>query len=154
MALMMGRTVCILDPQAAEERDRRMLADRAAGNVPAGPAGYPPITEGCILPGTPAAGWPFTQPVLDDGRRMDDALPHGAWLFRTPGPPPAGLPDDLIDLPLDSPRLAGFEPAVASLLAGEGVSAALVRPDRYVFGSGEAQDLVRAWAGALAAERT
>lgn len=154
MALMMGRTVCILDPQAAEERDRRMLADRAAGRVPAGPAGYPPITEGCILPETPAAGWPFTQPVLDDGRRMDDALPHGAWLFRTPGPQPAGLPDDLIDLPLDSPRLAGFEPAVASLLAGEGVSAALVRPDRYVFGSGEAQDLVRAWAGALVAERT
>ena len=79
-----------------------MLADRAAGNVPAGPAGYPPITEGCILAGTPAAGWPFTQPVLDDGRRMDDALPQGAWLFRQPGPAPAGLPEDVVDLPLDS----------------------------------------------------
>jgi 3-(3-hydroxy-phenyl)propionate hydroxylase len=149
MALMMGRTVCILDPEAAAERDRRMLADRAAGNVPAGPAGYPPLLEGCILPGTPAAGWPFTQPVLEDGRRMDDALPHGAWLFRPPGPPPEGLAPDIIDLPLDSPRLAGFGPAVAALLAGEGAAAALVRPDRYVFGSGEAQDLVRAWRDAL-----
>ena len=152
MALMMGRTVCILDPQAAAERDRRMLADRAAGNVPAGPAGYPPITEGCILPGTPAAGWPFTQPVLEDGRRMDDALPRGAWLFRPPGTSPEGLPAGVVDLPLDSPHLAGFAPAVAALLAGEGVSAALVRPDRYVFGSGEAHHLVRAWAGALAAD--
>lgn len=151
MALMMGRTVCILDPQAAAERDRRMLADRAAGSVPAGPAGYPPITEGCILAGTPAAGWPFTQPVLEDGRRMDDALPRGAWLFRSPGPSPEGLPAGVVDLPLDSPLLGDFTPAVADLLVGEGVSAALVRPDRYVFGSGEAQDLVRAWAGVLSA---
>ena len=154
MALMMGRTVCILDPEAAAERDRRMLADRAAGNVPAGPAGYPPITEGCILAGTPAAGWPFTQPVLDDGRRMDDALPHGAWLFRQPGSAPTGLSEDVVDLPLDSPVLGAFGPAVSELLSREGVSAALVRPDRYVFGSGEAQDLVTAWAGALTAERT
>jgi 3-(3-hydroxy-phenyl)propionate hydroxylase len=149
MALMMGRTVCILDPEAAAERDRRMLADRAAGNVPAGPAGYPPILEGCILAGTPGAGWPFTQPVLEDGRRMDDALPRGAWLVRPPGPPPEGLAPDIIDLPVNSPRLAGFGPAVAALLTGEGVSAALVRPDRYAFGSGEAQDLVRAWNRAL-----
>ena len=154
MALMMGRTVCILDPEAAAERDRRMLADRAAGNVPAGPAGYPPITEGCILAGTPAAGWPFTQPVLDDGQRMDDALPHGAWLFRQPGSAPTGLSEDVVDLPLDSPVLGAFGPAVGELLSREGVSAALVRPDRYVFGSGEAQDLVTAWAGALTAERT
>jgi 3-(3-hydroxy-phenyl)propionate hydroxylase len=152
MALMMGRTVCILDPQAAAERDRRMLADRAAGNVPAGPAGYPPITEGCILPGTPAAGWPFTQPVLEDGRRMDDALPRAAWLFRTPGSAPADLPDGVIDLPLDSPLLGDFGPAVGEVLSREGVSAALVRPDRYVFGSGDAQDLVRAWARTLAAD--
>lgn len=150
MALMMGRTVCILDPAAAAERDRRMLADRAAGNVPAGPAGYPPITEGCILPGTPAAGWPFTQPVLEDGRRMDDALPRGAWLFRTPGSAPADLPDGVIDLPLDSPLLGDFGPAVGEVLSREGVEAALVRPDRYVFGSGGPQALSDAWAKATA----
>lgn len=151
VALMMGRTVCILDPEAAAERDRNMLADRAAGKVPAGTAGYPPITEGCILAGTPAAGWPFTQPVLDDGRRMDDALPRGAWLFRTPGPAPEGLGPDIVDLPLDSPVLGDFGPAVGELLSREGVQAALVRPDRYVFGSGEAQALVEAWGTATRA---
>ena len=151
MALMMGRTVCILDPEAAAERDRRMLADRAAGNLPAGPAGYPPILEGCILAGSPSAGWPFTQPVLEDGRRMDDALPRGAWLFRAPGPAPGALPAGVVDLPLDSPHLGAFAPAVGDILAAAGVSAALVRPDRYVFGSGEAQALVDAWAGATGA---
>lgn len=148
MALMMGRTVCILDPDAAAERDRRMLADRAAGQVPAGPAGYPPITEGCILAGSPSAGWPFNQPVLADGSRMDDALPHGAWLFRAPGPAPEGLPEGIIDLPLDSPALGAFAPAVGEILSTAGVRAALVRPDRYVFGSGEAQALADAWRSA------
>ena len=75
-----------------------------------------------------------------------------AGLLASDGSAPANLPDGVIDLPLDSPLLGDFGPAVGEILSLEGVEAALVRPDRYVFGSGDAQDLVRAWAGTLAAE--
>ena len=81
---------------------------------------------------------------------MDDALPRGAWLFRTPGSAPADLPDGVIDLPLDSPLLGDFGPAVGEILSREGVEAALVRPDRYVFGSGGPRALSDAWAKATA----
>jgi 3-(3-hydroxy-phenyl)propionate hydroxylase len=46
MAIMMGRTVCITDPAAAAERDRQMLAARAAGQSPDGAPAYPPLDTG------------------------------------------------------------------------------------------------------------
>ncbi len=61
MAMMMGKTVCITDPEAAGARDRQMLAARAAGGAPDGSPAYPPILAGCILAGSPGAGRYFPQ---------------------------------------------------------------------------------------------
>jgi hypothetical protein len=80
MAIMMGRTVCITDPAAAAERDRQMLAARAAGQSPDGAPAYPPLDTGVILAGTAGAGSYFPQAIAD-GARLDDALGAGAWLL-------------------------------------------------------------------------
>ncbi|MBN8502151.1 MAG: bifunctional 3-(3-hydroxy-phenyl)propionate/3-hydroxycinnamic acid hydroxylase, partial [Sphingomonadales bacterium] len=80
MAVMMGRTVCTTDPAAAAIRDAQMLAARAAGQSPDGNLAYPPISDGAILAGTPAAGSYFPQFVAD-GARIDDILGPGHWLL-------------------------------------------------------------------------
>jgi 3-(3-hydroxy-phenyl)propionate hydroxylase len=82
MAMMMGRTVCITDPAAAAERDRQMLAARAAGQSPDGRTTYPEIRSGLILEASAGAGTYFPQFVSADGRtRLDDVLGPGAWLI-------------------------------------------------------------------------
>ena len=73
MAVMMGRTVCITDPEAAAMRDAQMLAARAAGHSPDGTVEYPPIAQGLILVGSAGAGSYFPQPVVGEVR-LDDVL--------------------------------------------------------------------------------
>ena len=152
MALLMGKTVCITDPVAAAERDRAMLAQRAAGKGPGGAVGYPPISAGCILAGSPAAGEFFPQPWSSAAppERLDDRLGPGPWLItRTPA--------DLRDTPLrqaclGDPDMAPFAADLTGWMDRRGVGdAILIRPDRYVFGSGSPIDLVRAWTEALGA---
>lgn len=134
MAVMMGRTVCITDPAAAAMRDQQMLAARAAGQSPDGPLEYPPISEGIILNGSPGAGSYFPQPCAGEAR-LDDALGAGQWLITR--------------AMLDDAKLAPFRPALADWLDAQRAEAVLVRPDRYVFGPGVADDLARAWAEAV-----
>jgi 3-(3-hydroxy-phenyl)propionate hydroxylase len=50
---------------------------------------------------------------------------------------------------LDEPRLASWRDALAAWLDSRGAPAALVRPDRYVFGFGEAAALLDAWRAPL-----
>ena len=141
MAIMMGKTVCITDPEAAAQRDAGMLAARAAGQSPDGAIEYPPIDAGCILAGSPGAGRSFAQPMGADGTRLDDVLGQGAWLIGDRAEAAPGLtairPGELAD-----PNLRH---AVAAALSRIGVPAMLVRPDRQIFGSGEAADLAAAW---------
>ena len=42
---------------------------------------------------------------------------------------------------LDDPRLAPFKPELSHWLDAHGADAVLVRPDRYIFGTGQAQHL-------------
>lgn len=135
MAIMMGRTVCITDPEAAAMRDAQMLAARAAGQSPDGALEYPPIASGLILTGSPGAGSYFPQPVADDGSRLDDVLGMGSWL--------------LSRADLDQPRLAPFRAALAGWLDRYDAPAVLVRPDRYVFGTGEGDALAASWKAAM-----
>ncbi len=130
MAIMMGRTVCITDPQAAAARDAQMLAARAAGNSPDGSVAYPPISSGAILADTPGAGSYFPQPLAADGSRLDAVLGAGWWLIDT---------QSRLD-----PCLAPFMVTIDAWLAAHGATAVLVRPDRYVFGTGDAATLVTA----------
>ena len=146
LALMMGRTVCILDAKAAAERDAGMLAQRtAAGPDVAGDGFKFPSLSGPAVFSSPAAGDLFIQP-WSDGRRWDDVAGDGPWLLTTDAiEPVAGL----TIFHLAEPALSAFSDAFRTWLAKHGVSAVLVRPDRYVFGAGDPDELIRAWFGAL-----
>jgi 3-(3-hydroxy-phenyl)propionate hydroxylase len=143
MAMMMGRTVCITDPAAAAERDRQMLAARAAGQSPDGRTTYPEIRSGLILEASAGAGTYFPQFVSADGRtRLDDVLGPGAWLIgeiessEYPGLKTASLSSNVIET---------LKNDIREWLNRHQAEAVLVRPDRYVFGTGAPAALVNAW---------
>jgi 3-(3-hydroxy-phenyl)propionate hydroxylase len=148
LAIGMGRVVCALDRQAAAARDRDMLARRAAG-APPPPIRTAPFANGCILAGSAGAGELFPQPTCGQGARLlrlDDGLGEGPWLIsRTPAPAASGLAAHH----LDEPMLAPFRADLLRWFETRGAGAVLVRPDRYVFGTGEASELAAAWAAAL-----
>ena len=144
LAVMMGQTVCITDPVAAEARNQQMLAARAAGQSPDGAVEFPPLAAGAILPGTAGAGSYFPQFIAADGRKLDDALGDHAWLIGAI-PPAITPPLDLTVVALDDARVAPWRAAVSQWLNDRDVAAALVRPDRYVMGAGDAASLLAAW---------
>ncbi len=128
LAIAMGRVVCISDPQAAAMRDAGMLAQRAAGHAP------PPIAPLRLGPGVMldgVGGEYFPQPWAGDVR-LDDLLGEGPWLI------------DRASL-ADSP-LAPFADQLSAWFESRDAEAVLVRPDRYVFGTGAAAELTTAWA--------
>jgi len=137
MAIMMGKTVCITSKWGAFVRDMKFRLARRLGKLPDGPPSYPPIKEGRILPTSPGAGSYFPQPLAADGRRLDDVLGIGHWLIARA---------DLAGAPL-----APFAAQIEAWLGKHGAEAVLVRPDRYVFGTGSTSDLAAAWATVLAA---
>ena len=146
MAILMGRTVCVSDPEAAAARDAAMLADRAAGRSPDSQTGYPPINAGRILAGSAAAGSYFPQPCSHDARqvRLDDVTGPGPVLITRDV---AGLGDggEVRVYRLTDPALAFAADALVGWLDSHDAPAVLVRPDHYVFGTGEPGHLLTAW---------
>jgi 3-(3-hydroxy-phenyl)propionate hydroxylase len=130
-AIMMGRMVCTTNWLLAKTRDIKFAIGRALGKLPRGPSAYPPILEGAILAGSTGAGSYFPQPVAADGARLDDALGPRHWILTR---------DDF-----SRPSLAPFASKIARWLDDRNADAVLVRPDRYVFGTGRADELSRAW---------
>lgn len=153
LAIGMGRVVCTLDPDAAAARDAHMLALRQAGASPLPPTTPPPLAGGCILPGSPGAGQLLPQPVAEARGgvryRLDDVLADQAWLISTT-PLEAPVPGARV-VSLDAEVLAPFRAALAAWLEAQGAEAVLVRPDRYVFGTGTPASLALAWADTLKA---
>ena len=131
MAIMMGRMVCTTSKWSAFVRDTKLALARALGKLPDGPPAYPPVAEGAILQGSPLAGSYFPQAIADDGTRLDDALGHGEWL--------------IVRSELQQGALARFRPQLEAWFAQAGVPAVLVRPDRYIFGTGEPAALASGW---------
>lgn len=131
MAIMMGRMVCTTNKWTAFLRDTKFKLARALRKLPDGPAAYPPISVGAIVSGSPAAGSYFPQLVAMDGARLDDALGDGFWLIEKGG--------------LADPKIAPFADMLDKWLSRNEVEAVLVRPDRYVFGSGDREQLLSAW---------
>jgi 3-(3-hydroxy-phenyl)propionate hydroxylase len=148
LAIGMGRVVCTLDRDAAAQRDAAMLAAQAGGD-PALPATRPPpFASGGVLAGSPGAGELFPQPTAGEAPlRLDDRLGDEAVLIaRAPiGETPAGVRL----LGLDAEDLAPFRAALLVWLDRRGVEAVLIRPDRYVFGSGAPRILLDAWEASL-----
>jgi 3-(3-hydroxy-phenyl)propionate hydroxylase len=136
-----GQTVCVLDTEVAAARDAAMLAARAAGEQPP-MIPYPPLATGCLM-GGPESGELFIQPVVA-GERMDNRLGTGPWLITK-----AAQDTDLKQFVIGADALGPFSAALAVWLDARGVEAALVRPDRHIFGTGEAHDLITAWMAAM-----
>lgn len=135
MAIMMGRMVCITSRFGAWVRDAKFTLARGLGKLPDGPPAYPPLDDGVILLGAPGAGRYFPQFTGTGGERLDEVLGEGFWLI------------DRRDCATS--RLAPFTASVAAWLDAHGAEAVLVRPDRYVFGTGNAAALDKAWGAAL-----
>lgn len=131
MAIMMGRMVCTTSRLGAAVRDAKLALARMLGKLPDGPPSYPPLAEGAIRAGSTAAGSYFPQVMAAGGARLDDALGDGEWLIARAG--------------LTAAAFAPFALGLSDWLDRHGVEAVLVRPDRYVFGTGRAADLMAAW---------
>ncbi len=149
----MGHVVCLLDPEAAARRDAAMLAARAGGGSALPPLRSPSLGEGCRLAGNQSAGELFPQPwavTPERALRLDDVLGQGAWLIGTGLEAARGsAPVPVTFVPLNDPRLVPFRTKLEAWLAACGAAAVLVRPDRYVFGTGLPQVLLDAFGAAL-----
>ncbi len=135
-----GKTVCLLDHQAAAQRDAGMLAARAAGEQPE-LIPYPPLKDGCLMGGV-QSGELFVQPVFD-GRRMDDEIGQGPWLFTRQA---SGRASSAVqEFVVGEDRLGPFSAGISQWLSQHDADAVLVRPDRHVFGVGKPDLLLDSW---------
>ncbi|MBC7770819.1 MAG: FAD-dependent monooxygenase, partial [Phycisphaerales bacterium] len=157
----LGELICERDPDAARARDRRLLAE-AGGKVETTPRQHllPPLETGLLSPAAhPANGTIFPQPRVRDGETtalLDSLAGTGFRLVLNGRSPLSRLPHrDLIDL-LDATVISiGEPPGVSGALhvaecdgvvqgwfERYGCSAAIVRPDHYVYGvAGSAEAL-------------
>ena len=133
-AVNFGRLICTTDRGVADQRDRDMLAARAAGGGHVGSSGSPQLVDGPLV--APGVGVPAPQPTID-GTRLDDSVgPRFAVVVRDAS---------LLDTDAaawwasnDAVVLNAAEHAgVGELLDTLGVEAAVIRPDRYVLDAGD-----------------
>ncbi|QJQ32609.1 bifunctional 3-(3-hydroxy-phenyl)propionate/3-hydroxycinnamic acid hydroxylase [Sphingomonas lacunae] len=131
MAIMMGKTVCVTCPWRAWLRDAKFKLARRLRLLPTAPPVYPPISQGKILTGSPGAGSYFPQFISSDGQKLDDVLGLEPKIIRR---------DDM-----GIAAVAPFAAQIGEWLDAHGAEAMLIRPDRYVFGTGTASALKSAW---------
>lgn len=148
-AIAMGQIVCLLDAGAAAERDRQMLARKASGAQDVS-VSYPDLVGG-YLANTAFAGALFPQPVAEDGERLDSVLGLDAVLLTRIATAQRDGP--VRTLSVDAPELAKFAGPLGSWFAEAGVEAVLIRPDRHIFGTGDAHSLVQSWQAMAGRER-
>ena len=146
-AVEAGRYICELDVDKATARDAAMRERARSGQTGTAADLIPAYRSGAIASDTPGAGERFVQPRIDDGRLLDDATGSGWRLFLV-GDHAAEAAEQLgvlgvsvvpVEDVADDGTLSGW-------LAACGITAALVRPDGYVFGTadGDPAVLVRA----------
>jgi 3-(3-hydroxy-phenyl)propionate hydroxylase len=150
MAVAAGREICVLDPAEARQRDRRFRRAAVTGNLPRTTfQGMPPLTGG-LFDTTPGAGELFFQPLVHD--RPGSPIPFDEAL--SPQVVVVALDDavaeiravtDKLDVPVVAVRDSADgahirDAAVRNWFDDHGVRFAIVRPDRYVFGTAESAD--------------
>jgi 3-(3-hydroxy-phenyl)propionate hydroxylase len=142
LAVRFGRIICTTDTDAAAARDAQMLAAPQA--VTDAPQGTPALAGGPAF--GPGGGSLSAQPRIN-GCRLDDHVgPRFAVITRSP------LAPDDPDRRWWSQRAAILDaqtfPALEVLL--NGAHATVIRPDRYVYGTGCLSDITRVAASLLA----
>jgi 3-(3-hydroxy-phenyl)propionate hydroxylase len=150
-AVAAGRYICMLDPAEAAMRDATMRAPKSVETPQTAADLIPAIADGLILRGTPRAGERFIQPLVRTAQglaKLDDVVGGGWRLFVRHGGV-ATEPDVTI---VDATALADGG-AVLGWLDRYAVDAVLVRPDHYVFGTGEVAALCDARTTALGVDR-
>jgi hypothetical protein len=140
----MGKLICVADPAEAAARDEAFFSkyDGSIMEIPP----FPPIADGVVLAGSPAAGELFIQGELDDpsGRnRFDDVVGVG-WRLVTlvDADMDADLSDwfarisgRVVPIGCSAAAAADVDDAYRKWFAERGVVAALQRPDFAVFGT-------------------
>ncbi len=146
-AVAAGRYICELDPAEAAARDARIREEARQKSGETAHDLIPAIAEGVVLPGTTGAGARFVQPVLTDGRKLDD-LTGGDWRLFVRDDAVPGQAEGVTRIAASTLPDNG---AVTAWLDDHGVDAVLIRPDHYVFGtaSHSAEDLLAARAAQL-----
>lgn len=163
----LGRVQTVRDPVIAAERDQRLIARRAAGQIPA-KIRLPGLTEGFFAAHSgPGRGELSVQGFVDDGtgrNRFDSIMGHGFTLLVTA----AVLPELEREGTAAAPRAAGV--AVVGMANQPGTEgtvvdvdgtyqhwfadhrgvAVAVRPDFYVYGTAVDATSARALADELA----
>ncbi|MFY0408388.1 bifunctional 3-(3-hydroxy-phenyl)propionate/3-hydroxycinnamic acid hydroxylase [Solicola sp. PLA-1-18] len=168
-SMRLGQLICVTDPDEAARRDERMIAERAAS---VGPPAPPLPTLGPGAHEGKSGGTLMPQPMVvvpghGGSVRLDEIAGHRSLLVLGNGAQ-LGLgashlarmlgvhvlaPDTTSPFPGATTTAPADE--LYAWLAGAGASAALVRPDRYLFGTAarvdEVDDLVDRYAAALGA---
>ncbi|ABS63160.1 monooxygenase FAD-binding [Parvibaculum lavamentivorans DS-1] len=143
MAVMMGKLVCTQNAEEAAARDAGMLAQPEAARM------NPMIGLDGLKSGVLAGGGSVCpEPGHESGRRLDDEAGYAALLITRDACAASRAFGDAGGAVLLSALLPDAEGRLAALM--QGAPALLVRPDRYVFGAGEAPALVAAWQAYLA----
>ncbi|NKE61395.1 bifunctional 3-(3-hydroxy-phenyl)propionate/3-hydroxycinnamic acid hydroxylase [Lentzea sp. PSKA42] len=140
LSVELGRVICVLDDQQAAERDARMIAGGADPAAVLPVTALPLLGDGVKFPGCPLAGTLAPQfPVLRDGRAvlLDDVTGPGPVLLTLsatdidPRFKEIGGQVCVLD-PTGTPDATG---AWSSWFGAHGIAAALLRPDRYLYGT-------------------
>jgi len=141
MAVAAGREICLLDPAAAAERDRRTRAAAASGELPRTTfQGMPPLSGGLF---TATGGELFRQP------RLRGAEGGPTWFDDLVAPDVAvvALPDVAASLRAKDVPVVEMPDGAAEWFSAHRARAAVLRPDRYVYGTApdakQAQRLVQ-----------
>lgn len=164
-AVELGRIICVTDPQAAAERDHRMIA--AAADPSLAPPPWPPArlgAGGVTRDGDPQAGLLSFQGLVErDGVQglFDDVMGSGGRfaLIGTRFDPAAALSQESraylsalggVAVQVSNAGLVrDVDGAHARWFDDAGYGAVLVRPDGYVFGSAQTPAEADALVGAL-----
>ncbi|MFN0183244.1 MAG: hypothetical protein ACKVQR_05425 [Aquabacterium sp.] len=129
LAVDLGAIIQATDADTARARDARFKA--GAPEVFSYPA--PQLGPGIWAGGHPAVGHVFPQPVLADGRRLDEAGGDGFVLLADPAVLAAANAAPRVRWATQGVRVLPATGAGATgWLAANGVVAVLLRPDRYV----------------------
>nr|ART36970.1 D141 [uncultured bacterium] len=152
MAVFIGKVVCMQNEKEAAARDRDMLSKPEGERFVVMPDTIG-LASG-VQRGDVLAGTIFPEPWLETGegrKRLDDVAGLAPiLLFRDGGEAAASSfrAGGGFAMALSDPSLLDEGDRVKSTLADS--EAVLVRPDRYVFGRGEARNLLAAWNAYLA----